>query len=569
MKSSFNRFFVLGICLAATAQAAKMPMADRVDLNPVDKAPRPQHNIDEDFVSQDFESGFGDWTVEAINSYEWGVGDASDAGSSEYFDFDDHTEFAYCNSDFAGDGAEFNTWLISPEIDPDGALYMFMDYTVFFATNATNPSDWDNYLDICARADGGEWEVVFSYGDGDGGSGWTEATVDLSEYVDASTIEVGFHYWDDGNWSFGAGVDDVLIYGSATDEVAPEIAVVPVRFHLDPTVAIDVTAFVTDFSGVASADLVYSINFGAETTLSMVAGEDDAYMAQIPAEDLSAGAILSFYVMATDDSEASNMGISDAVDVFIGVPAWLAYHDGEMETALGFDTAPWGAAVTYDPGSYPLAIQSVELAFSEEETNIDLSIWYLDEDNMPDMDNEVYSTSFDAEEAAFIEIELDPAISVNQAFAVGFTKDAGNYLYMDIETAYVFDENNLVTSGDDVAWRLASSAGAEGNWSFGVYVDADTDVDGHQLLPGGLELTSFPNPFNPTTTLSFNLPMAGEASLAIYNVQGQLVETLSNGHLSAGNHQVTWQAAGAASGVYLAVLESGNQTTSQKLLLVR
>ncbi len=569
MKSSFNRFFMLGLCLAATAQAAKMPMADRMEIAPSNKAPRPQHNVDEDFVVQDFESGLGTWTVEAINSYEWEVGDADDAGSSTYFEFDDHTDFAYCNSDFAGDGAEFDTWLISPSFAPNGALFMFMDCAILFATNATNPSDWDDYLDICVRADGGDWVALVEFGDGDGTGAWEDLTVDLSDYVDATSLEVGFHYYDEGNWSFGAGIDDVLIYGSASDTVPPVIATVPVRFHLDPTLPVNVAATITDVSGVASADLVYSVNFGSETTINMMPEGDNLYTAQIPADVLSNGVVLSFYIMATDNSDDANMGISDASDVLIGLPATLTWMDDQLETALGFTTTDWGAASTFDPGAYPLAVSAVYMVFSEAEADIDFSIWYLDENGMPDPDNEVFSTTFDALESAWLTLELDPAVYITEAFAVGFTKGPGNYLYMDIDTDYAFNDNNVITSGDEIEWRTAASAGAEGNWCFTIDVEDGTGVETRTLVPGGLELASYPNPFNPSTTLNFHLPMSGDANLAIYNVQGQLVETLSQGHLTAGSHQVTWQATGVASGVYLAVLESGNQTACQKLLLVR
>ena len=63
-------------------------------------------------------------------------------------------------------------------------------------------SDWDDYLDICVRADGGDWVALVEFGDGDGTGAWEDLTVDLSDYVDATSLEVGFHYYDEGNWSF-------------------------------------------------------------------------------------------------------------------------------------------------------------------------------------------------------------------------------------------------------------------------------------------------------------------------------------------------------------------------------
>ena len=76
-------------------------------------------------------------------------------------------------------------------------------------------------------------------------------------------------------------------------------------------------------------------------------------------------------------------------------------------------------------------------------------------------------------------------------------------------------------------------------------------------LPGiPFAATLFPNPFNPTTTVSYSLPRAGHLKLSIYNVRGQLVKTLIDDHRPAGaNQTVVWDGkdnlgSAAASGVY-------------------
>ncbi len=90
-----------------------------------------------------------------------------------------------------------------------------------------------------------------------------------------------------------------------------------------------------------------------------------------------------------------------------------------------------------------------------------------------------------------------------------------------------------------------------------------------------------PNPFNPSTTISFSLPEAGTATLGIYSVNGQLVRTLVDDELSAGTHEIVWNgldASGrdAASGVYLyrlawhGVSETTTSATSvRRLVLAR
>jgi len=78
-----------------------------------------------------------------------------------------------------------------------------------------------------------------------------------------------------------------------------------------------------------------------------------------------------------------------------------------------------------------------------------------------------------------------------------------------------------------------------------------------------------PNPFNPTTTISFNLAKAGKTTVDIYNVAGQKVDTLVNGSMSAGNHSVVWNAAKFSAGVYFYTVKSGSFSKTMKMTLVK
>lgn len=78
-----------------------------------------------------------------------------------------------------------------------------------------------------------------------------------------------------------------------------------------------------------------------------------------------------------------------------------------------------------------------------------------------------------------------------------------------------------------------------------------------------------PNPFNPTTTISFTMSRAAEASLMVYDVNGQRVMTLVNGLVEAGNHEVSFDAGMLPSGLYIGHLESEGQHQSTRMLLVK
>ena len=83
-----------------------------------------------------------------------------------------------------------------------------------------------------------------------------------------------------------------------------------------------------------------------------------------------------------------------------------------------------------------------------------------------------------------------------------------------------------------------------------------------------------PNPFNPTTTIRYELRRDGIAEIAVFDVTGARVRTLVNGHVTAGEHQVTWDGrndAGRrlASGVYLCLLSAGDFRTAQRMVLIK
>ena len=80
---------------------------------------------------------------------------------------------------------------------------------------------------------------------------------------------------------------------------------------------------------------------------------------------------------------------------------------------------------------------------------------------------------------------------------------------------------------------------------------------------------AYPNPFNPTTTISFNLPEASQIALSVYDVNGRQVETLVEGWMNAGSHEVIFNAANFASGIYFCTLQAEGFTATKKLMLVK
>lgn len=78
-----------------------------------------------------------------------------------------------------------------------------------------------------------------------------------------------------------------------------------------------------------------------------------------------------------------------------------------------------------------------------------------------------------------------------------------------------------------------------------------------------------PNPFNPSTMISFSLPKTGQVRLEIYNATGQKVATLANGLKTAGRHSFVWDAKSFASGIYFYVLKAEDLVQTRKMVLLK
>lgn len=87
-------------------------------------------------------------------------------------------------------------------------------------------------------------------------------------------------------------------------------------------------------------------------------------------------------------------------------------------------------------------------------------------------------------------------------------------------------------------------------------------------------LANYPNPFNPTTNICFNLDRNAQVELAVFNLRGELIKVVANGYLNAGSYQFSWDGKDqndqlVASGVYLYRLKAGNKSVTQKMTYLR
>ena len=99
------------------------------------------------------------------------------------------------------------------------------------------------------------------------------------------------------------------------------------------------------------------------------------------------------------------------------------------------------------------------------------------------------------------------------------------------------------------------------------------DVDDFQFSLIKSNISNYPNPFNPTTTISFSIPEESKIELSIYNIKGQKIKSLLNDQITAGEHSIVWNGKDdnnkpVSSGVYLYKLNVNGKTEAVKKCLL-
>jgi hypothetical protein len=88
-------------------------------------------------------------------------------------------------------------------------------------------------------------------------------------------------------------------------------------------------------------------------------------------------------------------------------------------------------------------------------------------------------------------------------------------------------------------------------------------------VPKTYRLSNYPNPFNPTTIINYELPITDYVELSIYNLTGQKITTLISETKSAGTYTIEWDASTFASGVYYYELRTSDYRIVKKMILMK
>ena len=124
--------------------------------------------------------------------------------------------------------------------------------------------------------------------------------------------------------------------------------------------------------------------------------------------------------------------------------------------------------------------------------------------------------------------------------------------------------NTIFFSDQSVGW-LAGTGKLYKNSSY-----INTSNEEALSVPSNYELLqNYPNPFNPSTVISYSLPEVAVVRLRVYDMMGRQVASLVNESMPAGEHRVTFDAAGLSSGMYIYRLDAGTFSQTKKLMLIK
>jgi hypothetical protein len=150
---------------------------------------------------------------------------------------------------------------------------------------------------------------------------------------------------------------------------------------------------------------------------------------------------------------------------------------------------------------------------------------------------------------------------------------------MDLDISAVADGEPAVY----IRWTMGTT---DAGWRYCGWNIDDVQIVAVEEVPAGVDdgdgqtvsrltlLPASPNPFNPSTTISFALPAAGVVDLSVYDVSGRRVTTLASGLRAAGPHTETWDGKDASgrevgSGVYFVRLTAAGETATRKMVLMK
>ncbi len=501
--------------------------------------------------------------------------------------------------------------------DARGLFLIDGDVLLDMIGDPNNPNG--NDYDVAGVTDGmGEHTLVRKSSVLQGNTNWAASAgtnADDSEWIvldQNDFTNLGIHAFDGGSSDFPP-----VITGLTVSNKVP-----------GANESLTVSATVTDDSSITKVELVYAVNDGDAFVVEISSKGNDIYSGEIPSSIYNNGDRLVYYIKAVDGKSQETKGSETKLFVGDVSIADVKQLDADGAIVFGGYYARLTGVLTVGSGTFSSSSLQVYLQDGSGAINI-----FMPGETSPMSKGNSYTvvgktTQFNG----LIEIEPDdfatditdngagelPApIELTIAQLLSSPEAFESFLIKIVAVDSVAGGDAWPDSPGNANIIITDDAGSN---QITMRIDRDTDIDstsapafpisvvgifnqydfaspydgGYQILPRSLEdikevtaigdktagiaplqfklYDAFPNPFNPATTLVFDLPVKeskNSIELSIFNVLGQKIAVLAKGRFKSGQYTYTWDASALPSGIYFAVLNAGISQKISRLLLIK
>lgn len=402
---------------------------------------------------------------------------------------------------------------------------------------------------------------------------------DLSRFV-GQDIYLSFRFWSDYDQPYGYGllVDDIVIYSPTRFIPAPENLVAEANIELEQ---IDLS---WDEQHLLAINTVYRRLQGGSkfTAIAEVMGQNSY-------SDADALPYYTYdYMTTTTVKYMGTSAPSDTVSAGIipmGVVE-LAYDDGESDSSVAA-AANKQISVKFTPNTYPIAFEALKIMLDKSGTTGTAAQFAVYDDDGTDgapgtrlarMNKSGLVNGYN------VLIFSSPVTITEGSFYLAY-KRYGNGLKVCVDTDAPIDGNTYIETnsgweqqtGYDAIIHAFIDTTVTGKTGQTDYVSGIFDQD-NMNNPNEFKLfKNYPNPFNPSTTISFNVPSSAvnqKISLEIFDLLGRNITTLYSGNAQAGLNKIQWMGQNNAgnlvnSGIYIVRFKTSEAVLTQRILLMK
>jgi hypothetical protein len=511
----------------------------------------------ETLISDDFESGTGNWTLTG----NWGLEEGVSVSGSYSL-----TESPGGN--YTANNTSTATWITSMNLTESefATVVFWLKYDL---------EDGFDYLHFEISYDNGSsWERKRSW-TGQSGTDWIQETIfPISAFSDEVIFRFLFHS-DKAVEKGGTNIDDI-VFSSVPESHETFIYHDGPEFYEVPYGVYESYIEVYDFDGIDSVFVEYSVNFSETyTRISAVYAGSNIWNFAIP-EVEPAGNFIEYHFRLVESSEEHLIAYSRSYIYITG--EHNVYDSGCVSYYLPIESND-AIAVKFDrgSGSWYLAGALIRNYADLDHLSADMQVHIFDDDNgAPGIE---LMNPIDVTPAANISNQT-PFTWVDLSYIA--SSISGDYYWVVVTAPYgtVYTTIEDVDDPEVTAYErscIGAWTGSEWYWTdqpqYNYHIRTvcgyKTSIEeGSEMPETSILHQNYPNPFNPQTEISYSLQREGQVTLSVFNTKGELVSSLVNAKKSAGNHSVNFNGEALNSGIYFYKLEVNRKLLGSKRTLL-